>query len=153
MQAPFDSCKDYFKFVWARDFYHLEQQKVIHYSPSRLEKAGRALLAPAFTPIDQLLRNIKNPLVITALTIMAIAIVTIAFYPATVITAVGTVLPFIFNIQPWMLKLTLFLAVELNILAIGMRTLGRLNNASLMQAWTRREIIPIMIGTQIRSSQ
>jgi hypothetical protein len=146
----FESYRDYFNFVWAKGFYNIKRQEQIQYPSNFLEKAGRGFLAPAFVPLDQLLQNIKNPLVITALTVTAIAIVTIAFYPATSASMIGTLFPFIFKIQPWMLKFAVFAAVELNILGIGIRTLGRLCNAELMQAWTRREVIPISIGAQVK---
>ena len=58
-------------------------------------------------------------------------------------------IPLIGRIQPWMVKLVLFCVVELNILALGLRTLGRLSNAALVQAWNRRDVEPIAIGAQI----
>lgn len=148
MNITFDSCRDYFSFVFAKGFYDPKEKTVVDYPKNLLEKVGGVILAPAFTSTDQLLQNIKNPLVITALTLAAIAIVTIAFYPATFVGMIGIVIPFIWSIQPWMIQLAVYGAVQLNILALCLRTFGRLSNPSLTQAWTNRNVIPIAIGTQ-----
>jgi hypothetical protein len=147
--AHFNSIRDYFSFVAAKGFYDVAREQEISYSKTILDTLGTIIVKPTSIIIDRTLKNIRNPLVITALTIVAISIATIIFYPAKVVSVLETVLPFIFHIQPWMLKLATFAVVEIHILAIGIRTLGRLNNRELMQAWTRREIIPIAIGTRI----
>lgn len=147
MNHTFDSYIDYFRFSCAKGFYNLTDEKEVAYPKNILEKVGNKILAPIVVPMDRLLKNIRNPLVIVALTIAAIAIATIAFYPEVVAAAIGTALPFLLKIEPWMLKFAVFSAIELNILALGLRTLGRLCNKDLMQAWKNKEIDSFAIGT------
>ena len=149
MKISFDSYRDYFSFIFAKDFYDLKQKQMMDCSVHPLEKVGGAILSPLFKPLDQILQNIKNPLVITALTTTALAIATLIFYPVHFMDILTKAIPLIGRIQPWMVKLALFCVVELNILALGLRTLGRLSNATLVQAWNRRDVEPIAIGAQI----
>jgi len=147
--VSFNSPLDYFKFAGAKGFCDSEQQHLLNHSKNSLEKLGDILIKPSTLFVDYTLKNIRNPLMITALTVAAIAVVTLIFYPATVVAAVGTALPFIFKIQPWMIKFALFTAVEANILGLGLRTLGRLTNSTLMTAWNAREIQAVAVGTQV----
>lgn len=149
MITSFNSVGDYFRFGNAKSFFHSGEQKFFEYPKNLLERIGDRLVKPVASTTDFLLVNIRNPLMILALTVAAIALVTIAFYPTVFMNALGAVIPFVFSIEPWMVKLAVFAAVEINILGVGLRTLGRLTNKVLMQAWTNKEIIPISLGTQI----
>ncbi|MBA3721061.1 MAG: hypothetical protein H0W88_01500 [Parachlamydiaceae bacterium] len=149
MQPTFNSVKDYGLFVGAKCFYDIRNGQEFAYRNNVFEKIGEGCISPFTIPTDVALLNIKNPLMITTLTIVAIAIVTIVFYPVQFLNVVSTVAPFLLNIKASSIKFTLFASSELLILGLGIRTLSRLFNDNLMAAWTRREIIPISIGTEI----
>lgn len=150
MNHTFNSCTDYYRFSGAKGFYEIKNQKEIAYPKHFLEKVGDRILSPTVVPIDRILQNIKNPLMIVALTVAAIAITTIAFYPEVIASAIGTLFPFLLKVQPRMLKFAVFSVIEINILGLGLRTLGRLCNDDLMQAWTSKKIEAISIGTFIK---
>lgn len=149
MIPTFDSVKHCFQFIVAKDFYSHCQDQVFSYPKNWTEKVGNALLIPFTLPTDRALQNIKNPLVITTLALVAIALVTIAFYPVQFVNAVETVAPFIFKIQPYTLKFCAYMATQAIILGLGLRTLGRMNNPHLIGEWNPRKLIPLFLGTVI----
>lgn len=147
MHAPrgFSSWRSYFHFTMARDFVDART-----YEPWKErnigERIGNLLMKPIFQPLNFLAREIKNPLVIVALTTTLIAITTLVFYPTELMAVVGTVFPFAMKIRPWMVKFALFLTVEGTICAIGLRAFSRLCNERLVAAWHARSILPLHIG-------
>ncbi len=145
----FNSLKSYLSFVTATSFYDQRSQSQWKYEKNWLDQMGSWMLAPVSQVLDCTLRNIRNPLVILALTVSLIALATLAFYPTLVLSTVGTLMPMIFAIQPWMIKLTCFSFVQLTILATGLRTLGRLSQPDLLERWVKKEIISIYLGTQL----
>ncbi len=146
----FTSWPDYFRFTLAREFVPAEHNHAPSIPLNWMERTGHALSRPFLNPINSLLKNIKNPLVITALTIVAIAAITIIFYPAQFAAALYTVAPFLTHIQPWMMKGALFVGVEIIIGTLGLRALGRVCNPLLRTAWHTHQIIAIPIGTTFR---
>lgn len=150
----FDSFRDYFRFVFAREFYRVDANQIpqdkFEYTRGNLEGLGVTITKLGTFLADGSLRNITNPIFITALGIAAIAMVTILFYPTQFVGAVGYVLPAVHSIKPWMLKFGLYLSLQSMTIGMIVRTLGRLRNDQLMQAWTRREIIPIPLGSIIK---
>lgn len=134
----FDSYKSYFSFVFAREFAELKAGRPFHYEKGRLEKVGEVFSSPSLKPGDYVLRNIRNPLFITATVIFALALTTFLFYP-TFVPA--------FLINATGVKLTAFLLTQSTILGLCMRTLGRLNNSRLIAAWEGKHIRPVHIGS------
>jgi membrane-bound ClpP family serine protease len=141
----FLSCEDYFRFSLAKSF-QTANGELFNYNKNRLDTVGSVVFKPLSIFVDHTLRNIRNPLMITVLTIIAIAATTFAFYPTFVLTSIGKILPLALQLQPWVVKLAVFTAIEIQILGLGLRTLGRLSNPVLIQAWIKREISPLSIG-------
>ncbi len=63
---------------------------------------------------------------------------------------VVTVLPLAARLEPWMLKMALYIAVQTAVLGVGLRAYGRFQNQPLMDSWRRGEISPLFLGTQRR---
>jgi len=147
----FDSYHHYFQFVFAKEFRLQENHDPFVYSKSVLEHVGGILAKPFTGFTDFSLKNIRNPLFITSLALTAICGVTILFYPDRVVQWMERFIPVVLNVKPWMIKAGFYTAIQSVILGIGLRTLGRLNNAVLWEAWTTlpRRIIPISLGTVV----
>ncbi|MDB2614011.1 hypothetical protein N9Y92_02505, partial [Chlamydiales bacterium] len=116
------------------------------YSPNRLEKIGHTLRLGIGSALDLLLREIKNPITIVAFTALALLAATIGFYPATALAVVTTIVPFASAIQPWMIKLALYLLVQSTILGVGTRTLGRFDNPELLERWNKGDLEAVLPG-------
>lgn len=147
--SGFSSWQSYFQFAFAREFITMDTGESLGIKKNSLEKVGEVVSRPFLRPLDFLLREIKNPVVITAITVTLIAITTLIFYPAHFMLAVGSVLPFLVKVQPWMVKFALYIAVEVVIAAIGLRIFGRMCNTELRRLWNNNEIMPIYIGAKI----
>lgn len=136
----FDSFKNYLRFVVASNFVHKEDYRPFTYSKNRWEKIGEAIASPILKPGDYILKNIRNPLFITAVVIVGIALTTLVFYPALI---------------PQCLALTTvskaggYLMIQSTIIGLCIRMLGRLHNQQLMSAWDKQDLQPINIGTTI----
>lgn len=135
----FNSFRDYLRFTVAKQFVYKESGQPFEYRRSRLEKTGGVIASLIFRPGDYLLKNIRNPLFITAAVVVGIALTTLVFYPALfpVFLSAGT------------LKLGAFLLTESTLVGLCLRTLGRLNNQELMLAWIKKELDPIAPGSII----
>lgn len=145
----FNSWSNFFQFALAREFVSADVEKPVEISVNRLEKFGHAISRPFLHPMNFLLREIKNPIVILSLTVSLVALATLIFYPAELMMAVYTVLPFLAKVQPWMVKLAFFGVVQTTILGVGLRALGRMCNAELRNAWHAKEIVPVHVGAKI----
>jgi hypothetical protein len=150
MKAPigFASWTSYFHFVAATDFADARTGYSLQKEKNAFERIGEIVVKPIFLPLNFLVREIKNPLVIVALTTSLIAIATLIFYPTQFMAVCYTALPFLAKVKPWMVKFALYLVAEGTITALGMRALGRLCNRELVRAWHAREIIPIHLGAK-----
>lgn len=136
----FDTFKDYYRFATAREFVHKETCTSFPYRHNRMEKIGEVLVSPYFKPGDFILKNIRNPLFITAAVVMGLALTTLVFYPE-VIPAIGLI--------ALALKSWVYLLTQSAIAGLGLRTLGRLNNAELMSSWVNRKLQPVPMGAVI----
>lgn len=150
MRTEFSSCRNYFQFLFAKGF--TLDNKLFAYSQNCLERAGSFLIAPTLGVADLTGQNIRNPLVSTAALIVAIAIVTICFYPVHFINAVGYVCPILLKITPQMAKGVVFALSQTTIVGVCLRALGRMTNRSLCIQWNARKIVPLPIGTSIEKS-
>ena len=151
MTAPtgFRSWSNYFQFALAREFVD-SASKLPYKNRNFLERVGHIVARPLLAPANFLLENIKSPVMILACTVMTIALISVAFYPAQMIGLMTTVLPFLANIEVWMIKGVIFGALEGTILAVGMRALGRVCNPQLRAAWLAGEVTALQLGTQAR---
>lgn len=144
----FSSWSNYLNFALARKFVATDSQMPVEIDENWLQKIGHGVSRPFLNPLNFLLREIKNPLVILVLTVSLIAIVTLVFYPFQFMVAACRVFPFLAYIQPWMVKLALYIGVEATIGAIGLRALGRMCNPKLRKAWQNQKIVPMHIGAK-----
>lgn len=150
MISNFDSMNDYFRFVFAKSFYTSgDRPEEFKYDKNFIENVGSISTHTVSFVADFMLRHIRNPLMIVALTVAAIAVVTIVFYPGTFVAGVATLFPFVLAIQPWMVKLSVFAFVQWNIIGVGLRTIGRLSNSTLMNCWVQKDIQAVSIGVEI----
>lgn len=138
----FSGYADYLRFSLAKGFSSNEAAPYhsFRYAKNRCEKVGNWLAKPILHPIDFSLRNGRNPLFITALTVGAIFMTTLLFYP-TVFAGIFTA-TLAANI-----KAMAFIATQSAITGLGLRTLGRLNNRELMEKWDQHCLIPQRIGS------
>lgn len=143
--------KDYFKFATAREFWHssLEEGSFV-YEKTTTEKIGDILVMPIFKNSDSLLKRIREPYMITAMTLAALGLTTLLFYPEETMSSINRVIPVSSMINPKTVKFALFLASELTILGFGARTVGRLSNTTLMNGWNDKTVMAIPLGAVIR---
>jgi hypothetical protein len=145
MQA-YESVRSYLRFATAREFWNADNtQDEFIYQKSTLEKIGSVLVSPLWNTSDAAFRNIRQPLFITALTAAALATTTLAYYPEEVFEMISKVVP-LNRIEPWTVKLTMWIASQTLILGFGLRTYGRLDNHHLKSAWDTKAIIAVPIG-------
>ena len=135
----FNSFNEYFQFALAREFVQRETYEPIPLRQNKVEKWGGFLIKPLVQPGDFALRNIRNPLFITAIVIISLALTTLIFYPALIPA-------FILSDA---VKLGLYVMTQSTIIGLCLRTLGRLNNQELIDAWTNKELVPVRIGSEI----
>lgn len=136
----FDSYKSYFGFALAREYAYIDSCRPFSYNKSRMEKIGEFIASPLLKPGDYVLKNMRNPLFITAAVIIGLALTTLVFYPALI--------PGLLAFSAG-LKGLVFLLTQSSIVGLCMRTLGRLNNTQLMTAWKNREIQIVRVGSMI----
>lgn len=147
MIKHFDSIADYFRFSAAREFYNNETGVIFNYEKHFLENIGERLGYPFFKGGDAALRNIRNPPMVVAMTIIGVATATFLFYPDITIQTTVKVFPQISYVESWMVKFTGYSFTNSVILSMGLRTFGRLSNQELMSEWTKKRLIPIHMGT------
>lgn len=132
----FDGIRDYIIFAAARKFVTKEGKSFK--SENFREKLGGRLVSPLLKPAHFCMKNIRNPLMIVALTLGALFVSTLLFYPAT-LSAIIVAIPAI--------KLIAYATVQMTIIGLCVRTLGRLGNKELMEAWDARQLIPVGLGS------
>jgi hypothetical protein len=148
----FHSFSEYWQFAWAREFRDVDDHERVLYAKTRFERLGDFMVYPVMKISDHAMRNIRNPLMILSVTLTAIVAVTILFYPEELMRVVSYAIPLAQQVKPWMLKAAFYSALQVTILGIGLRTLGRLDpSGELWTAWNQspREMIPIAVGTQL----
>lgn len=143
--------RNYLSFAFAREFCNpRESDEPFIHQKGFLEKAGGILVSPFLRPCDGLLKNIKEPFMITAMTVSAMGLTTLFFYPEETVNALKVVFPFVSYIQPKVVKFAVFIGSEATLLGFGLRTYGRLSNAALVNAFESKTVVPLSLGTVIR---
>lgn len=137
----FDS---YYSFNFAREF--VDRQTGEKFPISRFEKIGDALAGLILKPLDTIMKEFRNPVVIVALTITLLFIASIIFYPVQSMAIACRLLPFLKYVRPAHIKAALYVFSQTVILGLGLRSVSRLSNPELMNAFQRHQIIPIPIG-------
>ncbi|MCB1117888.1 MAG: hypothetical protein KDK50_04825 [Chlamydiia bacterium] len=106
------------------------------YQQTRIERIGNSILAFQQYFVDAVACNIKNPLYITATTFIGCLVITAGFYPDKLLGA----LPFLYKAKPWMVKLSIYLAIQTMIFGLGVRTYGRFDHPNLYADWKSGKI-------------
>jgi hypothetical protein len=132
----FSSLGSYIRFAAARKF-EVEDGASIK-ARTCMERLGGYMVTPLLGPAHFCMKNIRNPLMIAALTVSALFFATLLYYPSTLALIVAGI-PAI--------KMGSYLTVQTTILGLCLRTLGRLNNEELMQKWDAGKLKPIAVGT------
>ena len=145
----FDSFGDFFSFTLAREYVELPQRGPFVYPQNWAEKVGLVLAMPVLKPANFFVREIRNPLIILALTVAAVSFVTFLFYPAEFAAVAYDILPSLAHLPGWMMKAALFTLIEMAVAGVGLRALGRVCNQALLGPWQERRIEPIHIGMRI----
>lgn len=133
----FNSFTDYLRFVCARKF--VTDDNRTFRTENKSERWGGYLVTPLLKPLNFCLQNIRNPLMVVALTVGALFMSTLIFYPAS-LSALAIAVPII--------RLTAFTLTQATIIGLCVRTLGRLANKPLMQAWEAGSIYPVGLGSR-----
>lgn len=143
----FPSWKSFFSFTLARGFLDTERGSLIEpREVGRLESIGRTF-SWAVQPVDLLLKNIRNPLVIISLTMTSLFVATIAFYPLQAWTAAVTVFPFLEKAAtPHVLQAGCYFLTQATIAGLGIKAFGRLSNQDLLDRYLTGQVIAIPIG-------
>ncbi len=146
----FHTIRDFVNFATAREFWNDNMNEgVFAYEKNKAEQIGELLIRPIVKPIDSTFKRIREPYMITALTIAAISCVTLVFYPEACAEKIRYVFPLISFLQPWIVKLAVFAGTEAIIFGFGTRTIGRLSQSDLMTAWNSKSIVAIPLGAVI----
>ncbi len=150
----FDSWKHYFSFAMAREYAAPQRQGqepiTPPHQPNSVERVGHSLAAVVISPLDAVLRGIRNPLVVVSTALVLIFLASIAFYPVQTWGLVTTVLPFVSKIQAHHIQAVCYGVSQVVILGLGVRTIGRLSNEALMRAYRAKEVVPVPIGAILR---
>jgi hypothetical protein len=145
-----NSVKDYLRLATAREFWQSNlAQGPFAYEKNAIEKMGDILVWPLFKNSDRFLRRIREPYMIMAMTVSAIGISTLLFYPEESIKTLNSIIPISAVLEPKVVKFIMFLASEATIFGFGARTYGRLSNNSLMTAWNNKNIVAVPVGAVI----
>lgn len=135
-----------FAFAFAKEFRRKDTQAKYNYELGKVEKFGRTLMRGVESVLDLTLREIKNPILIIALTALTLLVVTIVYYPQQAWLLVTTVVPFAKSIEAWMVKMALYILTQITVSGIGLRAFGRFSNPILCQAWRNNELEAVMLG-------
>lgn len=141
----FSSWGDYLKFVFAKGFYNPETEEEI--APSTMEKISQKIYGIFQKPIDMMLTNIKEPWFIAGINIVGVTAVTVAIYPDQSFEVLKTACSPFFQLEPGNLKSVVYGLIQTTIFGLWARTMARLNDSQLVNAWEKREILPIHLGS------
>ena len=146
----FHTIRDFVNFATAREFWNDKMDEgIFAYEKNKAEQVGEFLIRPIVRPLDSTFKRIREPYMITALTIASISSVTLVFYPEECVEKIKYAFPLISFLQPWIVKLAVFAGTEAIILGFGTRTIGRLSQSDLMTAWNSKSIVAIPLGAVI----
>jgi hypothetical protein len=142
--------KNFWPIILAKEFRVKNSGKVFQYQKNTMEKMGHVLRFGLGSIADLILREIKNPIMIIALTAIGFLIATFLFYPTVTLAIIAKVFPFIYAIKFWMIKLAIYISLQLTVLGVSLRTLGHLQNKFLMDEWSNGNLESVFIGDRRR---
>lgn len=133
------SCKELIAFAFAGKLLSVTGVENA-YEMSFGERLGSKILKPLYRMVELISKNIKLPLAICLFTILAACILGLVFYSIPAFMFFGKIFP------AWLIRLSLFFYVELNLLAMGCRAFSRFNNKTLVDLWKKGELIALFPG-------
>ena len=131
--------------MFARCFVDSDNNKV-DYEQTSLEKVGRSLSYLNSRATHFLLKNIHNTIMLLGLALAAAACVTVAMYPMLTLATLSSVCPWLTYISPWMVKMTIYVFVQINVLGFVLTGLGRLSNTELQNNYRSNNWQPLHMG-------
>jgi len=146
LSHTFSSVRDYANFIAAQGFHYTDNPNK-EFPISKVEAFTKKVLAPVLKPLDNICRNVNKPMFIAAVNVAGVAGATLFFYPDTTFETVRVICSPFFDLEPWMPKFGVYVFVETMITGLMVRTLARLNNIPLLEAWKNREVVPIHLGS------
>jgi hypothetical protein len=114
----------------------IDLKYVIHYA----ERLGSQILRPLYRVIEFTSKNIRMPLAICLITLLAALMVGFAFYNIPAFTILGKLFPI-----GWV-RFAFFIYAELNLFGLGCVAFGRFNNKHLVNLWKSGRLIAVMPG-------
>lgn len=149
MSFGFNSVRDYFRFVGAKEFWSTDEHPEKFEEKNLLERIGDICIYALHRPTDGILRNIKSPVFVVSTAIIASAGATYLFYPEWSSQVIVELLPWSSKITPGMLKKIGFIFTQTTIFGYVLRSLGRLNNSQLRELWSQEALTPVFIGGEV----
>lgn len=146
----FVSWRAFFGFALAREYRYKEDLRLFSLEPSLLERVGSALSGIVMKLLDLIAKKIRNPLFLTALTLMSLFFVSVAFYPAHTWAIATRVVPWIASITASQIQALFYAISQATILGLGLQAYGRLSRTELMAAYQSGVIEPVPIGASVR---
>ena len=143
----FNTCRDYLSFFFAKEFRDSTTLEKID-TQSKAEVLSQYILSPIQYPIDKLLQNINQPVVIVALNVIGVAATILFFYPDSTSKAIQIVSSPFVHIESWILKFSAYMASNTIISALSVRALARMEYG-LFEDLRNRKIISIHLGTRV----
>lgn len=148
MPGSLEVARDHLRFVSAREFWRVDgSEGSCSRNKNWIERAGDILLAPYTSSTDRVLRDIDKPYMVTALTLAALGIATLVYYPEQTAELALKVAPLKDYVMPWMVKFGVYIATESVILGVGLRTLGRQSDRELVSDWRGGRVVAIPLGS------
>lgn len=142
--GEFASVTEYVHFCWAKKFCYAED--INREFPSHwVERLSNIALSPIQEPLHKILES-NARLFFAIVGITGVVMETCFFYPEETFGLMKTMCSPVFVLEPWMVKLGLYLASEGAITALMTRTFSRLNNTELIKVFTQHNVIPIHLG-------
>jgi hypothetical protein len=149
----FDSFTDLASFILAKDFYLTQDEGSLALlpPPNRLESLANLPLFVVQEPIDQVVTNIKKPIAAVIILVVGGALWTLYCYPNQSLEMVQKICLPVHKVEVWVIKTCLYAFGLLQINCLWLRTIFRLNNSTLREAWSKRQIAAVHIGSVNKS--
>ena len=136
--------KKHFQFVVAKNFQNKDGSSFL-YSLSLCERLGKILLVPFTFPLEFLLSFFSWQIVLMIITMTALVMASIFYYPDQIAKVISWIVPLISREQA---KFLCYLWIQCYLIGMLLRTLGRLSNPVLKNAWISGNLQAILPGAR-----
>lgn len=148
--GKFPSISNYLHFLCAKKFSYAEENTP--FPPNFFERIASAALAPLQNSLGKLIENINKPIIAAPIGIIGVGLITVFFYPDISFGILQKTCAPIVELESWMLKFAFFILCQSMLISAGVRTIARLNDSALLQAWHEKKIVPVHIGSSLSLS-